>query len=212
MGKICVSFNVKHYKSGVCDRLTKEKTGILVDLGLDLLVGHIGRDKTHLDAKTLQRDGKEIDGAAVDRGHGDKVLTCRGDVENGKQACGLTGGHQHCTNAALHVRNLCLYASKCGVGDTGVHVAVGLEVEQITDVVNVGVFVGGALHDREHAGLAVCRLVARLYAFCIDLVRRHERSLLGNVLLKYYYITILQQLQELLGDFLQTWDYFAITL
>ena len=91
--------------------LSKEQTGVLVNECLDLLVGHVGRCKTHLNAHALQCDGKEIDGAAVDGGHGDKVLTRTGDVKNGKQACGLTRGHKHCTNTALHIRDLCFHAS-----------------------------------------------------------------------------------------------------
>ena len=57
---------------------------------------------------------------------------------------------------------------------------VSLEVEQIANVVYVGIFVSGALHDGEHTRLTVCGLVAGLHAFCINLVRRHEKPLLGN--------------------------------
>jgi hypothetical protein len=81
---------------------------------------------------------------------------------------------------------------------------VSLEVEQITNVVNVGVFVGGALYDRQHAGLAVGGLVAGLYAFCIDLVRRHIKFLLGKIfksIIKILFYHMLRIIARVFGEF-----------
>jgi hypothetical protein len=54
---------------------------------------------------------------------------------------------------------------------------VCLEVEKITEVVAVVVFISGALIDGQYAGLAVFGLPARLHALCVDLIILAHKNL-----------------------------------
>ena len=173
-----VSFDIEDHQGGVGHGLTEEQTGVLVHHGLDLSIGHVGGGESHLNAHLLQSDGEKVDGTAVDGGQGDDVLTGGGDVQHGGEVGGLTRGDQHGANASLHLGNLGLHAGEGGVGDAGVHVAVGLQVKEVAQVVGGIVLVGGALVDGQGAGLAVLGLVAALYADGIKLVVGHGFYLL----------------------------------
>ena len=66
VSELCISFNIKNYKRGVGNSLAEEHSRVFVDVRSNLLVGHFGGNKAHLNSNTLECNGKEIYRAAVD--------------------------------------------------------------------------------------------------------------------------------------------------
>ena len=164
---------IENVECGICDSLAEEHTGVFIDQRLNLLVAHSRGSKSYLYAEALESNGKEIDGATVDSGERNDILSRLGDIENCEKDSGHTRGGKDRARTALEIGDLLLYLSNRGVGDTRVHMAVSLEVEEVADFFRGAVLISSALIYRQNAGFAVTGVVTRLYAFCFDLVIRH---------------------------------------
>ena len=129
-----------------------------------------GAHEGEIDAKLFHRDGKEVECAAVDRGGADDVVARRSHVEGGVKVCRLAGGGEHPGHAALQRRDARRNRVVGGVLQAGVKVAVFLQVEEPAHLLARFIFIGRALHDRQHARLAVFRRIAGLDAVGVDVV------------------------------------------
>ena len=162
------SLDVADDQRRVGHRFAKHQPRAPVDEGGNFFIGGFGGEKARFDAEALEREGKEVDGAAVDGRGTDDVVPRRGDVEHRQQVRRLPGGGEHRAHAALERGDLVFHHLHGGVGDARIHVAGHGQIEQLAQMLGGIVFIGRALIDGQYARLAVFRLVARLHALGLD--------------------------------------------
>ena len=108
----------------------------------------------------FERDGKKIEGAAVDAGRADDVIAAAGNIENGQQVrrlprCGAQGAH-----AAFELGNLAFHGIDGGIGQTGIEKAFVLQIEQARNGGSGFIGEGRALRYGQDAGFAVAGRIA----------------------------------------------------
>ena len=157
-------FKIKDIKRGVRDGFAEHGTGFGAECGIQLLGCAVGRHEGKGDTHTLHRNGKEIIGTAVKRRGRHNVVTCASDVEDGKEVCRLTRGGQHSGRAPLKRRNAGGYRITGRILQAGIEIAACLKVKELSHILTGFITEGGALHDRNLAGLTVLRAVPTLYA------------------------------------------------
>ena len=87
------------------------------------------------------------------------------EIEHGKQVGRLAGRSQNRSHAAFERGDFGGNGVVGGIGKTGIEIAVVLKVEHLAHRVAAVVFIGGALHDRQHDGFFIAGLVAGADAF-----------------------------------------------
>ena len=85
------------------------------------------------------------------------------DVEDGVEVGSLSAGGEHRPYSTLEGSNLRSHSVVGGVLQTGIEIALFLQVEEIGHFLGVIILKRGALIDGEHACFAVFRLPATLY-------------------------------------------------
>ena len=98
------------------------------------------------------------------------------DICNGDHIRSLTGSGKHCAYAAFKLCDLSGNGAERRVGQTCIEEAVLFKVKQLSEGSCTVIFEGSALHDRNHAGFAVFRVIACLQAFRVDMVSHFQFS------------------------------------
>ena len=173
VGGIGELLNVQHGQGGVGDGLTKDGLGVGTESGFQFLVRAVGRDEGELNAHLCHGDGEEVEGAAVNGAAGDHMVAAVGNVENGVEVGGLTGGGQHGSRAAFQLGQLGGHIIVGGILQAGIEIAGGFQIEELAHILTGGVLEGSRLYDGDLAGLAVAGGVAALHAFGLDSVIAH---------------------------------------
>ena len=163
VGSLGKLFNVQHGQGGVCDGLTEHHLGVGLEGSVQLLLGAQGVYKGGSDAHFSHGDRDEVEGAAVDGAGSHDVVTGLAEVEQGKEVGCLTAGGEHGGGAALQLADLFGYHVAGGVLQTGIEIAVCLQIEQLAHVLAGGVLEGGGLDDGDLTGLAIAGGVAALH-------------------------------------------------
>ena len=160
---VCKLFNVQHGQGRVGDGLAKDDFGVGLESGVQLFLAaqrvYEGRGDAHL----LHGDGDEVEGAAVDGAGRHDVVARLAEIKQREEVGGLTAAGQHRGRAALQLADLLGHQVAGGVLQTGIEIAVGLQVEQLAHILAGGVFEGGGLDDGDLAGLAVAGRVTALH-------------------------------------------------
>ena len=164
MGDAGHLFDIEHRDGRVGDGLGKDRLGVGLDLSLEGLLVRICVHKRSLNAKALEGDGEQVDGAAVDGGGAQDVVPGAQDVEHRNQGSGLSGGGAQRTHTAFQRGDLFLHGGYRWVGDAGVHVAVSGQVKQLGYLGGRFIFIGRALVNRQRQRLSVLRGVALVQA------------------------------------------------
>ena len=157
-------FNVQHRQSRVCDGLAEDRLGVGAEGGIQLLLGAVGVDEGDLDAHALHGDGKQVEGAAVDGGGGDDMVAAAGNIEHGKEVGSLAGAGEHCRSAALQGGDLRRNGITGGIAQTGVKIAVVLQVKEPPHGVGGLIAESSTLNDGNLARFSVFRRITGLDA------------------------------------------------
>ena len=173
--------DIQHVHGRIGQGLPKDGLGFRADGRGDLRVGGMLIHKGHLDAHTLERHRKEVEGAAVDAARADDVLAAAGQIEHGQHIGRLPGRGAERAHAALERGDLLFHRVHGGIAEAGIEKALGLKVEELADFRRGGIGKGGALSDGQNARLAVARRIAgieaeRLFFHAKNLTERAEMS------------------------------------
>ena len=165
--------DVQHRQGRVGDGLAEDRLGVGAEGGVQLFLRAVGGDESGLNAHFGHGDGDEVEGAAINGGRGDDVVAAGGDVEQGEEVGRLAGGGQHSRRAALQRGDFRRHIVAGGVLETGVKIAVGLQVEKFAHILGGGVLKGGGLHNGNLTGFAAAGGIASLDAGGFDTVIAH---------------------------------------
>ena len=160
--------DIDNVERGIGDGLDEYRLGIGLEAGCKLVSGDRRADKIEVDSQITQGLIEQIEGAAVDRGGRDDMVAGLGDIGDTDQGRRLTGSGQHRADAALKRGDLLRDGIEGGIRQTGIEKAVGFEIEELSHRLGGIINKSSALDDRQDAGIAVFRLIAGLYAFCIQ--------------------------------------------
>ena len=163
----CLSetLNVKHDKSRIRDRLAEDRLGVRLESCFELFIGAVRINERKIDAHATHSHVEQVEGTAVDRGGRDNVVSLTRDIENREECCRLAGGGQHRCGAAFHRADLSRDHVVGRVLQAGVEIAARLKVKQLAHVFARVIFERGGLNNRDHARIAVFRLVSGLNGF-----------------------------------------------
>ncbi|MBG9886966.1 hypothetical protein ABE10_10490, partial [Bacillus toyonensis] len=143
MGDVGDRADVEDVDPGVADRLREQQLRVRTDRAAPFLRGVLVLDEGDLDAELRERVLEEVVGAAVDRGGGDEVVACLGDVQDREGRRRLPAGEDEGAGAALERGEALLEHILRRVLDAGVDVAELGECEEVRGVVGVVEDVGG---------------------------------------------------------------------
>ena len=160
--------NIQHAQRRVGDGFTEEGLGVRAEGGVQLFVCAVRADEGEVYAHLLHGDGKQVIGAAVDRGAGDHMVSGIGDIENGIEVGSLAGRGQHRGSAALQGADPRRHRVIGGVLQPGIEITGGFQVKELAHVLAGIILEGGGLDDRDLAGFTVFRRIAALYAKCFN--------------------------------------------
>jgi len=108
------------------------------------------------------------------------VVAAGADVEQGEEVGRLAGARQHGGRAALELCYLGRDEVVRRVGEAGIEVAAGLEVEELAHRLGGRISERRALDDGDLTGLAVSRRVAALHALGVLLIIAHGNDSFQN--------------------------------
>ena len=166
MGDACKLLDVENLTARVGDGLSKQCLGIGTERLVDFFLASFLRDEGALDAEFLQRNTKEVVGATIDLVAGNDMVASLADVEDGIEIGCLTRRGQYGTDTTFEGCNLLSHSVVGGVSQTGVEVAILLQVEEVGHLLCIVILERGALDDREYARFTILGLPACLYAEC----------------------------------------------
>ena len=154
------ALDIQHVQRGIGQRFAEDGAGLGTDGLFDFGIGSRLIDEGHFDSHFFERDGKKIEGAAVDAGRADDVIAAAGNIENGQQVrrlprCGAQGAH-----AAFELGNLAFHGIDGGIGQTGIEKAFVLQIEQARNGGSGFIGEGRALRYGQDAGFAVAGRIA----------------------------------------------------
>lgn len=162
---VCELLDVRDVAGRVRNRFTEESLGVRAESLADFFFACVRVDEGDFNAELLHGDGKKVVGTAVNCGRTDEVIAAFADVENGEEVCSLTRAGEHTGDTAFEFRNLGRDEIVRRVLETGVEVAVCLEVEQVGHLIARVVLESGALINRENARFTFLRLPTALDAY-----------------------------------------------
>ena len=113
-----ISLDIENIKAGVCERFAEQNSGSVVKERLYLVIAHIACEESRFDAKSFERNGKEVDGSAVDRRAGNYIVTRRGYIKYSHKYCRHSRCAKNRTCAAFKIGYLFLNLLKSGVGNS----------------------------------------------------------------------------------------------
>ena len=171
--RLSESFNIKHGKRRVCDRLAKDRFCVGAESSIQLFVRAVGRNKGKVDAHLLHRNREEVEGTAVNGGGCDHVVSTGSNVEYRIEVCGLTRRGQHSGSTALKLADLRGNEVIRRVLESGIKIAGSLKIKELSHILARRVFEGRALNDGNLSGLAVSGGITALHAFGFDFEVRH---------------------------------------
>ena len=155
MGSLGELLDIQHRQSGIGDGLAKDGLGVGPEGGIQLFLRAVGIDEGGFQAHLLHGHREQVKAAAVDGRGCHDVVTAACDVEHRQEIGSLTGGGQHGSGAALQSADLGRHSVTGGIGQPGVEIAVGLQVEELAHILGGCIFKGRALNDRDLPGLTV---------------------------------------------------------
>ena len=164
VGSLGKTLDVQHCQGRIGDGLAEHSPGVGTEGGFQLLIRAVGVDKGGVDAHALHGDTQQIEAAAVDGGAGHDMIAAGSDIKQSKKGGSLAGAGEHGGSAALQSRDLGGDHVTGGVLQTGVEIALSLQIKELAHILGGGIFEGGALVNGDLPGLAVFRAVAGLDA------------------------------------------------
>ena len=169
MSHLSKQFNVQHGQGRVCDGLAKHHLGIRTEGCLQLFFGAVGVYEGHVDTHALHGHTDQVESAAIDSGAGNDVVAAGADIKQRIEVSSLAGSGEHGGCTALQGRDLRRNHVTGRILQTGVEVAGGLQVKELTHILRGSILKGCALNNRDLTGLTAGRTVARLDAqgFCM---------------------------------------------
>ena len=84
-------FDVEDGQGGVGDGFAENRPGVGAESRVELFHGAVRGKEGEIHSHFPHGDGKEIVGAAVNRGRGDHMVPGSGNIENGKEVRSLAG-------------------------------------------------------------------------------------------------------------------------
>ena len=157
-------FDIQHRQGGVGDGLAKYGLGAGAEGGVQLFFRAVGIDKGGLQTHFLHGHGEQVEAASVNCGTCHDVVAAAGDIKDCHKVGGLAGAGQHGGGAAFQSADLGRHRVTGGVGQPGIEIALGLQIEQLAHILGGGIFECRALNDGDLPGLSVAGSVACLNA------------------------------------------------
>ena len=177
MGGLGEFLNVQHRQGGVGDGLAEHGFGVGTEGGVQFFLGAVRVDKGGFQTHFLHGDGEKVEAAAVDGGAGNDVIAASGDVEHRHEVGRLSGTGEHGGGAALQRADLGGDGVAGGICQTGVEIALGFQIKELSHILGGVVLECGTLDDGDLAGLAVFGRITGLNAQCFGAqLGIHEKS------------------------------------
>ena len=176
MGRPGKLLNVQHRQSRIGNGFSEHGLGVGPESGVQLLLGAVRVHKGGFQAHPLHGHREQVKAAAVDGRAGHNVVAAAGNVEHRQEIGRLTGAGQHGGAASLQGADFRRHCVAGRIGQTGVEIAVRLQVEQLAHVLRSSIFERGALHNGNLAGFAVSGLVPSLNAQSFRTQFLHRKS------------------------------------
>ena len=186
-------FDIQHGECRVGNGFTKDQLGVGLDGSGDFFRRALRGDESAFHTHALQRDGNQVEAAAVDGGAGENVIAGRNDIYQSEEYGRHTGAGEHSGCAAFQSTDFLCHGIAGGIADSGIEIAVCFQIEKLGHFITGGVFISCGLNDGQLTGLTVAGDITRLYAFCADSLC-HEKFLLGNLMRWSIGSTVLLQL------------------
>ncbi len=161
----CREFSdVQNGQRRIRNGLSHDSLRIFLKDSVNHVSGIVRIHKRAVDAQFFDGCRIQIEGAAIDLGRADDMVSCLAQIGNGIKIRRLTGRSQHGCHTAFQRRDLRRYRIIGGILQAGVKVALILQCEKSSHFVCGVIFKSGTLIDREHPRLPLLRLPSRLYA------------------------------------------------
>ena len=149
------ALDVEHLHAGIGDGLGEDELGIGLERSVDLLVGSVVVNESHVDTHLAESHAKEVEGAPVDIVGGDHVVTGLADIEACEEIGGLPGGGQHRAHSTFEGGYLGCNLVIGGILESGIEITGFLEVEKAAHLVAGFVFERGTLYDGDLTGFSL---------------------------------------------------------
>ena len=143
VGNLGKTLNIEDGAAGVGDGLAEHGLRIRTEGSLYLLVAGFLRNERTVDAQLLQRHAEKVVRATIDFIRGNKMVASLTDIEDGIEVGSLSAAGQHSPHATLQRGNLGGDGVVGGILQTGIEVALLLQVEELRHLVGIVVFKGG---------------------------------------------------------------------
>ena len=161
-------FDIQDAEGGIGDGFAENSFRVGTESGVQFLRRAVRGHEGEINAHLFHGDGKEIVGAAIDRGAGNHMIPAIGNIEHRVEIRRLAGGSQHGGGAAFQRADLRGDRVACRVLKAGIEIARGLQVKELSHILAGVVFESGGLDDRDLAGFAVPGSITSLDAEGLD--------------------------------------------
>ena len=192
----------EYLQSRICDGFAEDKLCFGAYERFYFLIRHIRIEEIADNAEAAKCDTEKVYGSAVYLG-GDKYPVPRGnDVHNRKQRCRLPGNGAERGDTVFDIGDLFFHKLNRGVGNAGIHMPFGGQIEKLADLFRRGIGICGGLIYRQCERFAVARLISGTDTFgCLRDVFLHVRGILRYIYsyLPSYARSLLTALSQLPG-------------
>ena len=131
----CQPFYVEDVSAGIADGFAEDTLRIRTYGLLNLLVRRVGIYESTLDAQLLERHGKQIESAAVNRVRADKMIAGLTNIKNCVERCCLPAAGKHAAHAAFQRRHFASHRVIRRICQSRIEVSLVLQVKKTRHLV-----------------------------------------------------------------------------
>ena len=169
MGALGKFLDIQNCQRGICDCFAEHRFGILPECCIQLFLGGIRIDKSHVDTHPLHRNGNQIKGSAVNGAGSHNMISASANIEQRKKVGCLSAAGQHGRSASLQLRNLRRHIIICRILESRIKITAGFQVKKLSHILAGVIFKSCALNNGNLARLPVSRCITSLYTDAVDI-------------------------------------------
>ena len=150
--------------------------GIWPEGSVQLLLGAVGVNKGGFQAHLLHGHREQVEAATVNCGAGHNMVAAAGNIEYRHEVGSLTGRSQHSGCTTLQRADFGRHCITGGICQTGIKIALCLQIKELAHILGCGILEGSALNDGDLAGFAVTGSITGLNAQSFGAQFLHRKS------------------------------------
>ncbi len=163
MGNACEFLDIEYGTAGIADGFAKHRSGIGTESLLYFLFAIVGIDKGTFNTQFLQGDAKEIECATIDFVGSNDMAASLTDIKHGIEVGCLSATGQYRPCSTFELCNLLGHSIVGRILQTGIEIALFLQIEEHRHFFRVIIFKGSTLDDWQLNRFTVFRFIASLY-------------------------------------------------